>query len=144
MDCSRDLLHYKSYLWIFPSKKIEIVSTVLTWEDSRRLQRAFHRSKPCVTNMWGWLAPPTGWSASGPHMLAPPCYVGSLPSQRSNLRCSFKSVWSEGPRCLKPPIYTSPQPPPKGNDPEFWNLETLIHISTRIRDSNQEKINPPS
>jgi hypothetical protein len=26
MDCSRDLLHYKSYLWIFPSRKIEIIS----------------------------------------------------------------------------------------------------------------------
>jgi hypothetical protein len=26
MDCSRDLLHYKSYLWIFPSRKIEVVS----------------------------------------------------------------------------------------------------------------------
>jgi hypothetical protein len=26
MDCSRDLLHYKLYLWIFPSRKIEVVS----------------------------------------------------------------------------------------------------------------------
>jgi hypothetical protein len=26
MDCSRDLLHYKLYLWIFPLRKIEIVS----------------------------------------------------------------------------------------------------------------------
>jgi hypothetical protein len=26
MDCSRDLLYYKSYLWVFPSRKIEIVS----------------------------------------------------------------------------------------------------------------------
>jgi hypothetical protein len=26
MDCSRDLLHYKSYLWIFPLRKIEVVS----------------------------------------------------------------------------------------------------------------------
>jgi hypothetical protein len=26
MDCSHDLLHYKSYLWIFPLRKIEIIS----------------------------------------------------------------------------------------------------------------------
>jgi transposase InsO family protein len=26
MDCSHDLLHYKSYQWIFPLRKIEIIS----------------------------------------------------------------------------------------------------------------------
>jgi hypothetical protein len=29
MDCSHDLLHYKSYLWIFPSRKIKIISQAL-------------------------------------------------------------------------------------------------------------------
>jgi hypothetical protein len=28
MDWSRNLLHYKLYMWIFPSRKIEIVSTM--------------------------------------------------------------------------------------------------------------------
>jgi hypothetical protein len=57
MDCSSDLLHYKSYLWIFPSRKIEIVSLplykllrkMLDWRWTPEAQKAFDDIKDFLT-----------------------------------------------------------------------------------------------
>jgi hypothetical protein len=45
---------------------------------------------------------------------------------------------------LEAPYIYLPTPPPEGNGLELEEPETLIHIFTRIRASNQEKISPSS
>jgi hypothetical protein len=59
------------------SKKILLIRNGTdTGRLYRRLQKACHHGGPHVSNMWGRLAPSTGWPANGPHMLAPPRYIG--------------------------------------------------------------------
>jgi hypothetical protein len=89
--------------------------------------------------------PPGPWWA---HLLAYSLcrFSTALRSEPTHL---FKSVWSKGWRLLLRAIYTYLHLPPRTlihyhvQILRAEKLETLVHISTRIRASNQEKISPP-
>jgi hypothetical protein len=45
MDCSQGLSHYNSYLWIFPSRKIEIISVNNDLQSIKEVIKEGSRSK---------------------------------------------------------------------------------------------------
>jgi hypothetical protein len=45
MDCSQGLSHYNSYLWIFPSRKIEIISVNDDLQSIKEVIKEGSRSK---------------------------------------------------------------------------------------------------
>jgi hypothetical protein len=91
-----------------------------TLEDSRRLSTEDDSER---LTWGGQPAPPAGRPAGGSHQSAPPSYVNFPPPPRLHLCCSFKLVWSEGPKLTLRPIYTALYPPPSGH---LWNPNSYL------------------